>query len=335
MNIVITGGRGFIGTNLVKKALGTGHRVAVLDANLIGANPPFCVVTTEDFEKNYFSYYCNINNAEVMTMTMDRVYRDLGPVDCVIHLAAETHVDRSILSSRPFVETNVCGTHVILEEVMKRQIPRMVHMSTDEVYGSLKDTQQPSTPENTPFHTSSPYSASKAGGELLALSYFITYKLPVMIARPSNNFGPYQYHEKLIPLMIKNALNDKPLPVYGAGQNIRDWLYVEDCARALLMIAEKGRPGEAYNIGTGGLNERPNIDVVKALLDQLKKPHSLISYVEDRKGHDFRYSVCIKKIVEEIGWTPEVSFEEGLKKTTDYYVSEYQKEKRASSRLRK
>jgi len=337
MNIIITGGRGFIGSNLVRKALEEGHKVGILDAGLIGSNALFSIIQPSQLDMECVNRFCNINNAEIVSKSITEIELIIGKIDCIIHLAAETHVDRSISNSRPFVETNIGGTLNMLEEAMKRGIPRFIHMSTDEVYGALQGDSK-SSKETDPFRPSSPYSASKAGGELLAMSYFITHKLPVIVVRSSNNFGPLQYHEKLIPLMIRNALADIQLPVYGEGKNIRDWLYVGDCANALLQIAQRGKIGEAYNIGSGGFNEKENIHVVKTLLSLLKKPESLITFVEDRKGHDFRYSVCIDKIKEELGWTPAVSFEEGLGKTVNYYLTRHKEDmekKKLSERFRR
>jgi len=337
MNIIITGGRGFIGSNLTKKAIEKGHKVGILDAGLIGANALLSVISPSQMDVECVNQFCNINNPETVSKSIDEIELIIGKTDCIIHLAAETHVDRSISNSKPFVETNVGGTMNMLEETMKRGISKFVHMSTDEVYGALQGDSK-SSKETDAFRPSSPYSASKAGGELLAMSYFVTHKLPVLVVRSSNNFGPLQYHEKLVPLMIKNALADIQLPVYGEGKNIRDWLYVEDCANALLLIAEKGKIGEAYNIGSGGNNEKENIHVVKTLLSLLKKPESLIKFVEDRKGHDFRYSVCIDKIKEELGWSPAVSFEAGLEKTVNYYLTRYNEDvekKKLSERFKR
>lgn len=317
MNLIITGGRGFIGANLTRLALEKGHKVSIIDAGLTGSNSLISFVNKYFLEVECKAYFCNINNQEILDYSLSDIEERNGKVDCLIHLAAETHVDRSISGARPFVETNVLGTLNVLEKAKERDI-RVLHMSTDEVYGSL-GFDSPSSKENDPFNTSSPYSASKAGAELLARSFFRTHKLPVVIARSSNNFGPYQFFEKLIPLMIKNALEDKPLPVYGEGKNIRDWLYVEDCAKALLLLAEKGKAGEVYNIGSGGKNERENIYVVRQILSLLKKPDSLIQFVEDRKGHDLRYSLCTEKIEKELGWKSTISFEEGLQLTILHY----------------
>ncbi|HUR42272.1 MAG TPA: dTDP-glucose 4,6-dehydratase, partial [Verrucomicrobiae bacterium] len=244
--------------------------------------------------------------------------------DAIVHFAAESHVDRSILSAAPAFETNLRGTFTLLEAARARKIGRFVHVSTDEVYGSLPAPLE--ADEGFPLNASSPYSASKAGSDLLARSYFVTYGLPVVITRASNNYGPYQFPEKLIPLMILNALEGKPLPVYGKGDNVRDWLFVDDHVRALLAVLERGQPGEEYNIGGNG--ERRNIEVVEqlcALVDELAPAatprKSLIAYVTDRPGHDARYAIDASKIRRELGWTPVESFDSGLRKTVQWYLA--------------
>ena len=239
--------------------------------------------------------------------------------DAVVNFAAESHVDRSIENPEVFLVTNVLGTQVLMDACRKYGTARFHQVSTDEVYGDLPlDRPDLFFTEETPLHTSSPYSASKAGADLLAQAYCRTYGLFVTISRCSNNYGPYQFPEKLIPLMIINALNDKPLPVYGKGVNVRDWLYVGDHCRAIDMILHKGRAGEVYNIG--GHNERANIDIVKNILKLLGKPESLITYVADRKGHDMRYAIDPSKIHDELGWKPETCFDDGLAKTVNWYL---------------
>jgi dTDP-glucose 4,6-dehydratase len=235
--------------------------------------------------------------------------------DAIVHFAAESHVDRAILSPEPVVRTNLNGTFTLLEAARRAAVPRFVHVSTDEVYGSLAAPLEAT--EEFPLHPSSPYSASKAGSDLLALSYFVTYKFPVVVTRASNNYGPYQFPEKLIPLMIANALEDKPLPVYGDGQQVRDWLYVEDHCRGILAVLQKGREGEIYNIG--GNRSLPNLEVVHRLLALTGKPASLIQYVTDRPGHDRRYALSSEKIMRETGWGPQVDFETGLARTIHWY----------------
>jgi dTDP-glucose 4,6-dehydratase len=235
----------------------------------------------------------------------------------IVNFAAESHVDRSILSPAPVFETNLRGTFTLLEAARTHQTPRYVQISTDEVYGSVDPPHD--ADEKYALRASSPYSASKAGADLLALSYFVTYKMPVTVTRASNNYGPYQFPEKLIPLMISNALEDQPLPIYGDGQQIRDWLYVDDHARAILAVIERGRPGEIYNIG--GSRALPNLDVVRKILAAVGKPESLMQTVKDRPGHDRRYALSSEKLMRETGWTAQVPFEDGLRATIQWYRS--------------
>jgi dTDP-glucose 4,6-dehydratase len=235
--------------------------------------------------------------------------------DAVVHFAAESHVDRSIHSPAPVIETNLVGTFTLLEAARRHKIARFVHVSTDEVYGSIEPPHE--ADENYPLRASSPYSASKAGSDLLALSYFTTYKLNLSVTRASNNYGPYQFPEKLIPLMISNALEDKPLPVYGDGQQVRDWLYVEDHCRAIQAVLEKGGAGEVYNIG--GNCSLPNLDVVRRILQATGKGEELITRVTDRPGHDRRYALTNRKLTGETGWEPRMKFEQGLAATVDWY----------------
>ena len=240
--------------------------------------------------------------------------------DYVINFAAESHVDRSIEDPGIFLQTNIIGTQVLMDACRKHGIERYHQVSTDEVYGDLPlDRPDLFFTEETPIHTSSPYSSSKASADLLVQAYHRTYGLPVSISRCSNNYGPYHFPEKLIPLMIANALNDKPLPVYGEGLNVRDWLYVEDHCRAIDLIIHKGRVGEVYNVG--GHNEMRNIDIVKLICKELGKPESLIVHVADRKGHDMRYAIDPTKIHNELGWLPETKFADGIKKTIDWYLN--------------
>jgi dTDP-glucose 4,6-dehydratase len=237
--------------------------------------------------------------------------------DAVVHFAAESHVDRSILSPEPVIQTNLRGTFTLLEGARKHRLGRFLHVSTDEVYGSLEAPLEAG--ENYPLNPSSPYSASKAGSDLLARSYFVTYKMPVVITRASNNYGPYQFPEKLIPLMISNALEDRSLPVYGDGQQVRDWLYVDDHCRGILAVLRGGHDGEIYNIG--GNRSLPNMDVVRQVLALTGKPESLIQYVTDRPGHDRRYALSSEKLMRETGWQPLMDFETGLARTIDWYRS--------------
>jgi dTDP-glucose 4,6-dehydratase len=245
---------------------------------------------------------------------MDDLFRRESP-DAVIHFAAESHVDRSIHSPAPVIHTNVNGTFSLLEAARHHRLARFVHISTDEVYGSIEPPHH--AEESDPLRASSPYSASKAGSDLLALSYFTTYKLNVSVTRASNNYGPYQFPEKLIPLMISNALEDKPLPVYGDGQQVRDWLYVEDHCRAVFSVLEKGEPGEIYNIG--GNCSLPNLEVVRRILKATGKPETLITRVADRPGHDRRYALTNEKLTRHTGWQPQMDFDRGLSATIDWY----------------
>jgi len=232
-----------------------------------------------------------------------------------VHFAAESHVDRSILSPEPVIQTNLRGTFSLLESARRFSVPRFLHVSTDEVYGSL--TPPLEATEEFPLNPSSPYSASKAGSDLLARSYFVTFRLPVLITRASNNYGPYQFPEKLIPLMIANALENRSLPVYGDGMQVRDWLHVDDHCRGILSVLRSGREGEIYNIG--GNRSLPNLEVIRKILALTRKPESLIEYVKDRPGHDSRYALSSEKLMSETGWTPRIDFETGLAATIDWY----------------
>lgn len=314
MKILVTGGAGFIGGNFVYYLLKTRPDCSVvcLDAltyagNLetLGgamANPNFKFVKGDIADRE----------------TVFALFSEEKP-DVVVNFAAESHVDRSIEDPTIFLRTNILGTQVLLDAARAFGVKRYHQVSTDEVYGDLPlDRPDLFFTEETPIHTSSPYSASKASADLLTLAYFRTYGLPVTISRCSNNYGPYHFPEKLIPLMIANALGDKPLPVYGNGENVRDWLYVKDHCRAIDMILRGGREGEVYNVG--GHNEKSNIEVVRLILKTLGKPESLITYVADRKGHDLRYAIDPAKIHRELGWLPETSFDEGIKLTVDWYL---------------
>jgi len=305
--LLVTGGAGFIGSNFIRWMLRKypDLHIVNLDALTYAGNPE----NLRDIEKDprYSFIHGNICNS-------DDVAKAMAGCDSVINFAAETHVDRSIHEAGAFVDTDVRGTFVLLEAVRKYRIERFLHISTDEVYGSI---EVGSFKETDTLNPSSPYSASKAGGELLAHSYFVTFGLPVLITRSANNFGPYQYPEKLIPLFVTNAIDNKPLPLYGDGKNVRDWLYVEDQAEALDLVLQKGKFGEIYNIGAG--NEEMNITVTRSVLKLLGKPESLIHSVKDRPGHDRRYSVATEKI-RALGWAPRHGFQEGLEKTVRWYV---------------
>ncbi len=310
MNLLVTGGAGFIGSAFVRRALteGRAERVRVLDKLTYAGN-------LENLEPVAHLPAYRFMQGDICDATLvEQMFREESP-DAVVHFAAESHVDRSIHSPAPVIETNFNGTFTLLEAARRLKIPRFVHVSTDEVYGSIDAPHE--ADENYPLRASSPYSASKAGSDLLALSYYTTYKLNVSVTRASNNYGPYQFPEKLIPLMISNALEDKPLPVYGDGQQVRDWLYVEDHCRAIFAVLEKGRAGEIYNIG--GSCSLANLEVVKRILKATGKPESLITRVTDRPGHDRRYALSNEKLTRETGWRPEMDFEEGLVATVRWY----------------
>jgi len=312
MKLIVTGGAGFIGSAFVRLLLadGTSHRITVLDKLTYAGNLDNLTPIAD--HPHYRFVHGDICDAALV----NELVTTIRP-DALVHFAAESHVDRSILSPAPVFETNLQGTFTLLEAVRLQQIPRYVHVSTDEVYGSIDEPHE--AEENWPLNASSPYSATKAGSDLLALSYFKTFRCPVVVTRASNNYGPYQFPEKLIPLMISNALEDKPLPVYGDGMQVRDWLFVDDHCRAILAVLDKGRLGEIYNIG--GNRSLPNREVIKRILDLTGKPESLITTVTDRPGHDRRYALSSDKITRETGWSPQVSFEEGLAQTIDWYKS--------------
>jgi len=311
-NILVTGGAGFIGSNFIRYLLQRYREYRVINYDALTYAGNLENLSGVDLSPRYIFV-----NADICDdAAVERVLRDYR-VDAVVHFAAESHVDRSILGPSVFVRTNVLGTSILLEAARQAGIQRFIHVSTDEVYGSLEATGK--FTEATPLHPNSPYSASKASSDLIALSYFRTYGTPVIVTRCSNNYGPYQFPEKLIPLMIANALNDKPLPVYGDGLNVRDWLYVEDHCSALDVVLHKGKEGEVYNIG--GDNEQANIEIVKLILTELDKPHSLITFVKDRPGHDRRYAIDAAKIEKELGWKPSHTFEKGIRETIRWYRS--------------
>jgi dTDP-glucose 4,6-dehydratase len=317
--ILVTGGAGFIGSNFVRAILKNRGDVSVVNYDLLTYAGRLENLSDVDGNPRYAFVKGDICDAAAV----GRLFSERG-FDAVAHFAAESHVDRSIDGPAQFVETNVLGTQTLLQAAKEawEKLPggfgerRFVHISTDEVYGTLGETGR--FTEATPLAPNSPYSASKAGSDLLARAYFETYGFPAIVTRCSNNYGPYQFPEKLIPLMIANALDGKPLPVYGDGQNVRDWLYVGDHCRAVETVIEKGKPGEVYNIG--GNNEMRNIDIVKLILSRLGKPESLIEFVKDRLGHDRRYAIDASKIRRELGWVPEVGFEAGLRETVDWYI---------------
>ena len=315
MTIIVTGGAGFIGGNFIHYMIAEHpeHRIVCLDKLTYAGN--ISTLASVNGRSNFRFVKADICDRDAVY----RVFEEEHP-DIVVNFAAESHVDRSIENPSIFLETNIMGTAVLMDACRKFGIVRYHQVSTDEVYGDLPlDRPDLFFTETTPIHTSSPYSSSKASADLLVLAYHRTYGLPVTISRCSNNYGPYHFPEKLIPLMIINALDDKPLPVYGKGENVRDWLYVEDHCRAIDLIIHNGRVGEVYNVG--GHNEMRNIDIVKLILKHLGKPESLITYVADRKGHDLRYAIDPTKIHNELGWLPETKFADGLAKTIDWYLA--------------
>jgi dTDP-glucose 4,6-dehydratase len=309
MKLLVTGGAGFIGSGFIRLILGeTDWRVVNLDKLTYAGN----LENLTEIEK--CSRYEFVHGDIVDDHLVDTLVSEHKP-DAIVHFAAESHVDRSILSPEPVIETNFRGTFSLLEAARKHKTPRFLHVSTDEVYGSLAAPLEAT--EDFPLNPSSPYSASKAGSDLLVRSYGVTYKMPVVITRASNNYGPYQFPEKLIPLMIANALEDKPLPVYGDGMQVRDWLYMDDHCRGIRAALEKGRDGEIYNIG--GNRSLPNLEVVHRVLELTGKPESLIQFVIDRPGHDRRYALSSAKLMRETGWRPVMEFEVGLAQTIDWY----------------
>ena len=309
MRILVTGGAGFIGSCFVRLALQKpAFEIVNLDKLTYAGNLENLAPVADHAHYRFIrADLCDLDG-------LRPIFEQVKP-DAVIHFAAESHVDRSIFAPQPVFETNLRGSFNLLETMRAQRVNRFVHVSTDEVYGSLEAPLE--ADESSPLQPSSPYSAAKAGSDLLALGYFKTYKLPVIVTRASNNYGPYQFPEKLIPLMITNAFADKPLPVYGDGLQIRDWLFVEDHCRALLTILEKGRDGEIYNIG--GNRSLPNKEVVDRILAITRKPASLIEYVTDRPGHDRRYALSSEKLTKETGWSPQMDFERGLQATVDWY----------------
>ena len=315
MTIIVTGGAGFIGSNFIFYMLNKypDYRIVCLDKLTYAGNLSTLAPVMDNL---------NFRFAKDDICDREAVYRlfEKEKPDMIVNFAAESHVDRSIENPGVFLQTNIMGAAVLMDACRKYGIIRYHQVSTDEVYGDLPlDRPDMLFTEETPVHTSSPYSSSKASADLLAAAYNRTYGVPVTISRCSNNYGPYHFPEKLIPLMIVNALNDKPLPVYGEGENVRDWLYVEDHCKAIDVIIHNGKVGEVYNIG--GHNEMRNIDIVKLICKELGKPEDLITYVRDRKGHDMRYAIDPSKIHNELGWLPETMFKEGIRKTIGWYLN--------------
>jgi len=310
MKLLVTGGAGFIGSAFIRMALQGEEDIVLgnMDALTYAGNLENLASVAADPRYTFFK--ADIADAPAV----EAVFASFQP-DAVVHFAAESHVDRSIHSPEPVIRTNLNGTFTLLEAARRHKTARFVHVSTDEVYGSIDEPHE--ADEQYPLRASSPYSAAKAGSDLLALSYFTTYKMNVSVTRASNNYGPFQFPEKLIPLMIANALDGKQLPVYGDGMQIRDWLYVDDHCRAIRAVLDKGRAGEVYNIG--GSRALPNIEVIHRILTATSQPESLIKYVTDRPGHDRRYALTSDKIERETGWKPQMEFEAGLAETVRWY----------------
>jgi dTDP-glucose 4,6-dehydratase len=309
MRFLVTGGAGFIGSNFIRHMLSSHNSDEIINLDLLtyAGNPDN--LKGIDKDPRYTFIKGDICNSNLVNSILDR-----HTIDAIVHFAAESHVDRSITDPSAFVVTNVLGTHTLLHCARRHEIPKFIHISTDEVYGS---TPGGSFKETDALSPSSPYSASKAGSDLLALSYYATYRFPVIVTRCTNNFGPYQFPEKLIPLFVTNLIDEKNVPVYGTGKNIRDWIHVDDHCRAVEFLLEHGTPGGIYNIGGG--NEKTNLEITEKILDLLKKDRSMIDYVPDRPGHDFRYSLDCSKL-RELGWKPKYSFDEALEETIQWYT---------------
>ncbi len=320
--ILVTGAAGFIGSSFVRLMIAQNPHLCILNLDkLTYAGNLENLASLENSPRYSFFKGDIVDEAEVQA-AFDQAHSAFGrPVDAVVHFAAESHVDRSIENPTQFLLTNVLGTEVMLRVASRNSVQRFLHVSTDEVYGSLTN-EDPAFEETTPIAPNSPYSASKAGSDLIARAYFETYHFPVLITRCSNNYGPFQYPEKLIPVVISNAMEDKPIPVYGQGTNIRDWIYVDDHSLGVAAVLSKGTPGEVYNLG--GLEEHQNIDVIKTILSILGKPESLITYVTDRLGHDLRYAMNIERAQRELDWAPTKAFREGIAETVAWYQQNQQ-----------
>jgi dTDP-glucose 4,6-dehydratase len=308
MTILVTGGCGFIGSNFIRLMLKQRADCEVVNLDALTYAGNRANLEELDGDGRYRFIHGRIEDAAAVKEAMNGI-------EAVVHFAAESHVDRSIADSAPFITTNVLGTHVLLDAAHQAGVKRFVHVSTDEVYGALG--KEGKFTETTPFRPRSPYSASKASGDLLAQAYWETHHLPAMVVRPSNNYGPYQFPEKLIPVMVTNLIEARKVPVYAKGENVRDWLHVEDCCRAIELVLKQGKPGEAYNVG--GESERRNIDVVRQVVHQMGQGEDAIEYVSDRPGHDFRYALDNTKIRRELGWQPAIRFEDGLRWTVSWY----------------
>jgi dTDP-glucose 4,6-dehydratase len=317
--LLVTGGCGFIGSNFIRLALDQlpDYEIINLDALTYAADP----ANLSDLEDHprYFLVKGDVSNSWLVNDIF------VNPIHSIIHFAAESHVDRSIQNSTPFVQTNVLGTQVLLEAARKHQVARFISVSSDEVYSSLSSDKSKLFTEQTPIAPNNPYSASKAAADLLVRAYVKTYNLPAIITRSSNNYGPRQNTEKFIPMIITRAMRDEPIPIYGSGMNVRDWIYVDDHCRALLSILRDGRVGEVYNVGAR--NERYNFEVAETILDILGKPRSLITYVEDRLGHDLRYGVDSTKLETELNWSPKYTWHTGLAQTIKWYQRNFESAK--------
>jgi dTDP-glucose 4,6-dehydratase len=307
LKLLVTGGAGFIGSEFVREGVKRGYDIVVVDKLTYAGD----LERLKEVEENITFYKADITNKEFI----EHIFKTEKP-KVVVHFAAESHVDRSILDASPFIKTNVEGTQVLLDVAKDIGVDKFINIATDEVYGELGE--EGTFKEDSPLVPNSPYSSSKAAADMLGRAYYKTYKLPVITVRPSNNYGPWQYPEKLIPVVILKAFNNEKIPVYGTGQNVREWLYVSDCAEAIFEIMEKGKIGEIYNVGSN--QERRNIDVVKTILKLLHKKEDLIEFVKDRPGHDFRYSLDTTKIKNELGWEAKTTFEEGIEKTVKWYI---------------
>ena len=313
MNLLVTGGCGFIGSNFIRYELEKYSSINIvnLDKLTYAGN----LENLPDIQKNYKDRYIFVKGDILDAELVFRIISE-NKIDTIINFAAESHVDRSIMNSSEFLKTNILGAQTLLEAAKQVGIKRFIQISTDEVYGDLSDEGY--FTEETPLAPNSPYAASKASADMLVRAYFHTYQLPVIITRCSNNYGPYQFPEKLIPLMIANALQSKTLPIYGDGTNVRDWIHVIDHCSAIDLVMQRGEIGEVYNIGSN--NERTNIDIAGFILKRLKKPETLIKFIKDRLGHDRRYAINADKIKKDLGWKPVYDFEDGLEATISWYV---------------
>ncbi|MFA6216045.1 MAG: dTDP-glucose 4,6-dehydratase [Candidatus Omnitrophota bacterium] len=309
MKVLVTGGAGFIGSEFVRQGVKKGYQIIVVDKLTYAGD----LKRIDDVRGKFKFYKVDICNKSML----ESIFQNERPA-MVAHFAAESHVDRSIEDASPFMDTNVKGTQLMLDCVRKFKVKRFVHISTDEVYGEIA---KGSFTESSPFNPNSPYSVSKAAGDMLVMAYHRTYGMPVIVVRPSNNYGPWQFPEKLIPVAVYKVLAGKKIPVYAKGQNVREWLYVSDCAEAVWLVIKKGTIGQAYNIGSG--QELRNIDTVKMILRVMAAPEDMIEFVKDRPGHDIRYSLDCTKIFKELGWYAKINFKRGINKTIDWYRSNY------------